>query len=347
MRFGLRNTLVAGSGILSGSYVLLLMVEQLPKDLQVAGWFTAISFLYFGAALVTVCGLPYLSTITKPEERSRALAVNGAMIALAGVLGNLLAGFLPGWFATITGSSLDQAQPYRISLLLIPIILILTALLQSRMQAEKKTVVDNQAGSSAVVPLGIFLFFGAVVFLQSASEGGLRAFFNVYLDQDLGVTTAAIGMLFSISGLVNVLGSLFMPALVSRLGTGAAFGLVSATGAAALVLIGAAPNFLLAGVGFIATGLIFSIGGAVRGLLSQEIVQPFWRSATSAILMMGFALGWAGMALLGSAIIGVVRFNGLMFIGAGSSLVSVFLIFAYLRTSKRVTAVQPAVADNG
>jgi len=90
---------------------------------------------------------------------------------------------------------------------------------------------------------------------------------------------------------------------------------------------------------------IASLIGAVRGILSQEIVQPLWRTATSAILIMGLAFGWASMALLGSVLIEIIKFSGLMVLSAGCALVSISLLYTYLRrnpSSQVATALKPS-----
>ena len=107
------------------------------------------------------------------------------------------------------------------------------------------------------------------------------------------------------------------------------------------------PNFLAAAVGFSFLSLLGSIGAGVRGLLSQEIVQPRWRTATSAILILGLALGWASMTLLGSLVIGRWHFSGLMYISAVSALLSMVLILVYLRQNKARTPAQAAAVETG
>jgi MFS family permease len=335
MRLGMRNVLTTGTAIIGVFYLLFLSAAYLPGSMQIPMTFFSIGMVYFGAALSLVCGLPYVSSVTGQEERSTALAMNGVMSTGAGVLGNLLAGFLPGWMATLSGSGLDQALPYRLSLIFVPVLLLTAAFIQSRMQADRLAEEDTQIGASKAIPFGVFMFFGVVVFLQASCEGGLRTFFNIYLDQDLGVPTAAIGTIFGVSGLVSVLGAVVMPALVSRLGSGGAFGSVSVFAAIMLVIMGVYPDITAAAVSYIFLGFIYSVGGAVRNVLSQEIVQQYWRSATAGILILGFGLGFAVMALFGGLVINQVRFGGLMLISAAVAILSAILMFAYLVYTKR------------
>jgi MFS family permease len=335
MRFGMRNVLTAGTAIVGVFYLLFLFVAYLPGNIQITMTTISVGMVYLGAALSLVCGLPYVSSVTSPEERSTALAMNGVMSTGAGVLGNLLAGFLPGWMANLSGVGLEQALPYRLSLITVPLLMIVAAVIQSRMEPDALPEEDTNIGASKAIPLRVFLFFGIIVFLQSASEGGIRTFYNIYLDADLGVPTAAIGTIFGISSLVSVFGAIAMPVLVSKLGAGGAFGFVSVSAAIALVVLGAFPTLAAAAAGFISLGFIYSLAGAVRNVLSQEIVQPYWRSATAGILILGFGLGFAVTALVGGMVISQVRFGGLMLYSAGVAILSAVLMLSYLGLARR------------
>jgi len=176
---------------------------------------------------------------------------------------------------------------------------------------------------------------------MTASEGGIRAFFNMYLDSDLGASTAQIGSLFAFAGILPIVGSLVMPLLAARFGLAATLGLTSLFMAASLVFMGRFNILLAASLSFITYNFLSALGGTTRGILSQEIVAPRWRGATSAILILGMALGWASMALVGSAVIGLVGFSGLMYLSAASALVSAMLIAGYLYLKRP----KPAATD--
>jgi predicted MFS family arabinose efflux permease len=109
-----------------------------------------------------------------------------------------------------------------------------------------------------------------------------------------------------------------------------AFGLTTILLAADLLLIGSLPIAAAAIIGTVGFSLTTSMVGTMRGLLSQEIVQPRWHSATSAINILGMALGWGSMAILGGMLIGVIEFSGLMVISAACALASAVLIFSFL-----------------
>jgi Na+/melibiose symporter-like transporter len=342
-RIGLRNAQVISALVIAAGYVLFLQVEFLPEGGRIAWLFATTILVWAGAALLTVNGLPYLVGITQPSETSLALAVSNSAAALAAVVGSLVAGILPAQIANLTTVSPQDPAPYRLTLWLAPVFFALAAFFYYRMTAREplETKSENKAPQKA--PILIFLFFGVVVFFQTASEGALRAFFNVYLDQGLGMPIGQIGTLFAVAGLLPIVGSLLMPPLVARLGSAGAFILTGLGSVLFLLLLGFVPHTFAAAFGFAMFNLLASLVGAIRGILSQEIVQPLWRTATSAILIMGLAFGWAGMALLGSVLIESIKFSGLMFLSAASALFSVTLLYAYLRRnpSSRVSAAVP------
>jgi predicted MFS family arabinose efflux permease len=109
--------------------------------------------------------------------------------------------------------------------------------------------------------------------------------------------------------------------------------------------MGSFPNLSAASFSFISLALIFSVGGAVRNVLSQEIVQPHWRSSTSGIQLMGFALGFAIPALVGGWVISQIQFGGLMFISAGIAALSAVLMLAYLAVTRTQKAGAPSEAQ--
>jgi predicted MFS family arabinose efflux permease len=341
-RLGLRHVVVAGVLIIATGYALLLLVNRLPETWKVTWLFGTSILVWSGAALTTVNGLPLLASASHPDERRHAFAVANAVSAISAILGSLVAGFIPGWIANLTATTLQQPSPYQAAFWLVPVFFVVAAIFYSRITPrEQEEIPETEHQAAGKVPLSIFLFFGVVVFFMTASEGGIRAFFNMYLDSDLGASTAQIGSLFAFAGILPIVGSLVMPLLAARFGLAATLGLTSLFMAASLVFMGRFNILLAASLSFITYNFLSALGGTTRGILSQEIVAPRWRGATSAILILGMALGWASMALVGSAVIGLVGFSGLMYLSAASALVSAMLIAGYLYLKRP----KPAATD--
>ena len=122
-----------------------------------------------------------------------------------------------------------------------------------------------------------------MLLLQTASEGSVRAFFNVYLDQALRSPTAVIGAIFGVGQLVPAIVALAVPRLLARWGTPMVFLLAAWAAAIAAVPLAVLPHWAPASVAFVALMSAFGISGPGRAVFSLEVVSPRWRSTTAAI----------------------------------------------------------------
>jgi MFS family permease len=334
-RMGLRSSLIAGSACAGLGVGLLLLVEQLPK----AGW---TAWLYFGwilswagAALLTVNSIPYLLQASTAGERNQAFAAQGAVMALMGFAGSLAAGFLPGVFAAWLGRSLDQPAPYWYPLWLVVLahFLCVAAWVGARPVTAAESSEPTEAASA---PLGLFVFFGLVVFLQTAGEGAVRAFFNVYLDAALHLPTAQIGAIFAVGQLLPVFMALVTPRLLNRWGSTLVQAWSSAGAGLASVPLAAFQHWAPAALGFVGWMSMLAINAPGRSIFSQEIVPARWRATTAAIATVGMGLGWAGTAAVGGYLVQQVGFNGLFWLSALVAFASAVLLwgFAYARSER-------------
>jgi MFS family permease len=122
-RIGLRNGIMAGYAAVSLGLALILLVESQPQALWRAWLMAGQGLLMLGAAFITVNIPPYLMAVTGERERRYAFAVFQAIIPASAFVGSLLAGLLPGRFAVWFGLSLDQPDPYRLTLWIGPVLL--------------------------------------------------------------------------------------------------------------------------------------------------------------------------------------------------------------------------------
>lgn len=188
-------------------------------------------------------------------------------------------------------------------------------------------------------PLGLFVLLGVIVFLQTAGEGGARAFFNVYLDTDLNVATAQIGAAMGFAQLLPVAASMVTPFLLERWGTEKTLMITGLTLCLILVVMGLVPHWLVAAICFSAIISLSSIGGTSRNLFSQELVVQRWRTTSSAILTIGLASGWAVMSAMGGPVVERVGFRGFFFVNAGLAFLSVMVLLGYMRRQRKVATV--------
>ena len=328
---------------------MFLSVEALPETLWkgwLLGWWMLV---WIGVALFTVNGIPFLMSITRPEERNHAFSVQAAIIALLAFVGSIVAGQLPGLFAKWTDTTLAHPAPYRYALWLVPgaYLIGLLAMLGTRSVKSDAQPIARTHASAA--PIGLFIFFGLITFLQAASEGAIRAFFNLYLDVGLHLSTGQIGTVMGLGQLLPVFVVLATPVFLARWGTKLTLTVATFALTAFLVPLAAIPHWVAASIGFVGMGATIGVLGTSRNIFSQEIVQPQWRTTTSAIATIGLALGWAVTSGVGGYIIPRLGYSGLFFIGAALAFTAAILLWNSLRqqsvTLKPVPVASTIPAD--
>jgi MFS family permease len=328
-RLGLRTTLILASALAALGMGLVLLVEVLPRPLWTLWLFGSWAVLWIGTALYSVNSPPYLMHVSSVETRNHAFAAQGVLLAFMGFAGSFVAGLLPGLFVSWIGGSLDQPSPYRYALWLAPVSYLLCALLWIGARPVH-VVKTTETVSTTSKPLGLFMFLVLMVFLQTASEGAVLTFFNVYLDTHLGVPTAQIGTIFGIGQLLSIVGALAVPHLLLRWGAPSTLAWTTLGIGGAMLPLALLTHWFPATISFTIISSMSAMNGSMRNVFSQEIVLPQWRTTTSALLTIGLALGWASTAALGGYLIAQAGFSMLFLISAGLALAAVVLLWGYM-----------------
>ena len=147
-RWGNRRMMIAELTLLLIGCGLLPFAESRTGNWQ-AGWlFITWCFAFIGFAVYFVNTAPFAMQVTHQSERNHVFSVQAALWSLAGFAGSLVGGFLPGIFAIYLGVSLDQAAPYRYSLLaagllLIPSVLAIGATRESTHPTHKRKTTER------------------------------------------------------------------------------------------------------------------------------------------------------------------------------------------------------------
>jgi MFS family permease len=330
LRIGPRKAMAIGNVLIGLGMAFIILVLYVPSNLWsgwLVGWWL---ILWAGAALLTVNNIPYLMELSSPEERDYAFAAQGAVIALASFAGSLIAGFLPGLIIRQQGLTSDMPAPYGYALWIAPILFLLGAgaIMQVRDVRLKKP--SSSSGGGARRPVMFLVFLALVVFLQTAAEGAVRSFFNVYLDTDLSIGTAQIGLIMGVGQLLPAAAALTAPLLMSKLGSGGTLSLTSLATGLFMLPLALVSHWMAAAASFVGIIGAVATAGPSRSVFSQESVSRQWRSSASAVITIGLGLGWATVAALGGFVIEAWGFDVLFLIGAVLALASALLLYVYL-----------------
>jgi MFS family permease len=328
IRTEIKQALIAATVVNAVGTVMMIAAESLPAELLSAGLTAGWLLTWIGAALITVNGAPYLMAVITPENRGYGFSAQQAAMGAATFVGSLLAGAFPGWIAALLGLSLEQAAPYRFTLMLAPLAYLAAALVFTRADAVLAPDRPTEQKSGGVIPVRIFIFFGLMVFIQALAEGIIRPFYNLYLDTALKVPVAQIGATLGFSSLLLVLISLATPAVLSRWGITGSMKLAMLGFTMFAVLLAAVPQWPLAALIFLGIGSMLTILATARGIYGQEIVKPYWRTTSSAIATIGMALGWSAATWAGGQMIISIGFQNMFLTGAVIGLAGAALVLA-------------------
>lgn len=326
-RWGSCRTMTAGIVLcVLGSAVLPLWGPALASR---EAWVLS-TYLIAGAgiALHLVNVNLFLVDATARSERNHAFSLRVATLPLAGFVGSLVGGVLPGLYATLLGDATASSEPYRwalltSALLLSPAIPVMVATgracarpVQARGEAAAGLL---HAASRSSAPLGLMTALALVSFLRVIGEGTPRAFLNVYLDAGLGLPTGQIGALVAAGRLLSVPASLLMPLLAARWGNRRTV-VIGALGVSlSLLPLALVPHWVGAGLGFLALTALAAISRSAFIVYGMEAVAPRWRSTLSAMTTMSAAVSWGATALAGGYLIDVAGYSLAFLAGAAAT----------------------------
>ena len=343
-RLGSRHMILVGVTLMAAGLGLLPLVELLPEAWRVA-WLSAATVLtYLGLVLYYVNSLPFLMGATGREERDYAFAAQIALMPLAGFAGSLVAGFLPGLVAGILGVSPQDPAAYRYPLLLAAVMLVpgILALIpaseivadegeSARAKAAEEEAADRR---SSRPPYALIVMMVLVVGLRFAGRGPLMTFFNVYLDDALGVPTVVIGSLIAMGQFVSVPAALLAPLGAARWGNGRMISWGTMGVALAMLPLALIPQWWVAGAGFVGAIAMFSASTGPIRVYSQNLVTRRWWGAMSGAVMMGSGLGLAITTLIGGFAAAALGYRALFLVGAGLVAAGAVSFWAYFRVPR-------------
>lgn len=260
-RFGNWRVLVAGFSV--------LCVSSFGLGLSTNEWLLMALGVSYGASLAFLINpvLPFIMDHERQEYRQYASAVSLSVVNLSLMVGSLLGGFAPDFFARIVPSIGEgSVTAYRAAMLsgasiatlaLIPLFMMKEPRKQRGHRRSKASARDEspEARKRTRMDVAQFVLMGG---LMSIGVGMIWPFYNVYL-KSLGSSDDQVGYIFALAGLVAAIAGLLSPMIVARAGA------VNATLALRLSVV---PFFV---------PMIFfpSLGIAVLGML--------WRSGTASI----------------------------------------------------------------
>jgi MFS family permease len=327
-KLGPRRPIIWGLGGLVLGEALLPLAEVLPGTLRFGWLLGTLGLANLGLGTVLVNSSPFLMTVTGPAERNHLYSVQSALSPLMGFAGSLVGGFLPGVLASLFTIQLGEPTPFAYALfvsavLLVPSVVAVVATNESSPRTESP--VRLGAGSRPAVLIGMM---SLVILAQVASEGGVRHFFNVYLDTSLRVPPARIGFLAAGGQLLAVPAALVAPVLAARWGNGRSYLLASLLMAVSMAALAVVPSWQISGLAYMGVVAMAAIARPCIIVYQMEIVSPRWRPLMSGATTLAFGLSLMVTSLGGGYLIESAGYPAMFLVTACATTAGALLFWA-------------------
>jgi len=345
-RLGVRRAMAVGVAVTMVCSGILPLVEALPPAWR-QPWMLGNQILSTaGLALFYVNANPFMVDATGAGERNQAFSTRMVIDTVSGMLGSLAGGALPGLLSLSLGLSREGPAGYRYALLTaaaisLPAVIALLLIRERRValaDAHEPVVAGQVAGPAAVpAPVALLAVMAVVMLLRAAGIGTSRVFFNVYLDNGLGVPTVQIGTLFAVIQLASVPAAVAMPYLVARGGLYRVVVWGSLGIAASMLPLALVPHWAAATFGRFGTYALSAIADPALSIYQLELVPQRWRSVMSGVAGTALGVSWTALSFGGGFWIAALGYRTLFLSAAGLSVIGTLLFAALFRPGARAT----------
>ncbi|MEW5869535.1 MAG: MFS transporter [Chloroflexota bacterium] len=259
---------------------------------------------------------PFLAGASKAETRTFLFSLNFGLVILAGVMGNLLAGYLADWFTVMLQVPATSVATYRSTLLLAVSLSCLSLILLTFVREPKPENFANQLPAKSAIQSGgnlasalkgalanpmirqlalVQLVFGLGVAL-------LTPYINLYFDEKFQVGPQTLGRIFSLKALFTGLVALLIPRLVQKSGSRIKIAVFfQFMGGVSWLLLGFTPGFSAAVCGFLLGGIFLNTPIPLVEAFSMEQVRESQRATLVSIRELSWQTSWGiGPYLSGS-----------------------------------------------
>ena len=339
-RFGLRAAMVVGGIVTMLGMAMLPLTEFVPLDLQYAWPILAQVVVTMGWALISVNQVPALMAVTTVRNRNSAYAFNGVLRGLGTFIGTVVGGFLPLLFARLMSASIDGPAPYRAALLVGAVLCLfgLIPLWLVHPTEATHTVQTQTDGPFPIFPVAMLILH---IFLGQIAPAACQSFCNAYMDRELMLSSAAIGLLTGVGQFTTILAPLLTPRLAARYGNGWTLMMGTVGTAVSLLPLALIPHWSAAGAGRLGLLALSAIWMPALQVFQMELVDSRWRALTNGIVSMSMGFAYALIGFGGGYLVAGWGYSTLFYLAIGVSLVGAGVMWTMLRNPRlRIAQVQ-------
>ena len=292
-RIGFKRAMLLGMFVYFITFTVVVVTPSAPVLLL------AISVYGIGYTLYYLSTTPLMRAISGNEERTYLFSLNFGLSTLAGAGGSLLAGQLPGWFASALRVSAEGALAYRAVLLaslaagsfsILPLLFIR----ENRPPATEDPGSNVFGNALQALRTPMVRRLALPNFLIGIGAAILIPYMNVFFRTKFAISNSWLGVLFSLSALMTAAGTIAGPRLSENLGGKVrAVVAVQAVSVVFLLLLGFWPGLLLAGCAFVVRGMLMNMATPLYSAFAMEQAPESAKGLVSSVLFLTWQTGFS------------------------------------------------------
>jgi len=248
--------------------------------------------------LLIVSQAPLMMKLSDGKNRTMLFSLNFGLQTLAGALGSLFAGQLPGVFGSLLNVGPTSAMAYQ-AVLIATVLLGTTALIPLSMMKEPVTVqAQPQAEESqtdpAVTLTRLAVRLATPNFLIGIGAAILIPYMNVFFKDRFAISDSFMGILFGLSSLFIGVGSIIGPRLTTILGGKIrTVALTQFASVVFLLVVGFTGSYWIAGIAFLFRGALMNMSAPLYSAFCMEQTAERHQGLMSSILNIAWQVGWS------------------------------------------------------
>ncbi|MCJ7694694.1 MAG: MFS transporter, partial [Anaerolineaceae bacterium] len=307
--------------------------------------------LFFVMALVQGAGLmlyrvaqpPFIMSNSTQQNRTMFFSLNFSLMTFAGMVGSLVAGQLPGIAGRILSIQSDNAAAYQM-VIIAGIVLGATSLIPIFFLKNDKPIPSQEEESSTIPMLSIKQLFSTKIIRQlfiinlivGLGAALLIPYLNVFFREVHKMSDQNLGLLYSLSSLLVVIGSLSAPWMARVLRSKIrATNLTQGVSVGFLLLTGFSPILLIAQISFLLRTVFMQLSAPLLENFAMEVSPPGQQSTISGIRGMGWQIGQAAGLFISGMVQVKYGFSPLFITTAILYVISIFLTLIYFRPMEK------------
>ena len=306
------------------TFSYLVQVSTSTYHLIITGGFMA----GLAAAFSWVASAPFFMRNSTKKERPYLFSMQFALMLVAGIIGSLLAGFLPD---IIERSGTVPYLAYRYTLYIFACLVLIALLPYSMIKEKPVGKVDKMKIHSWRLILKLFLP-GLVV---GIGAGLSIPFLNLYFKNVFQTGTSYIGILYSGQQLLMITGLLLAPVIAERIGKIRTVVVSQLVSIPFLVVLGLTTNFILAIVAFLVRAALMNMAQPLFTNFAMEKVKHEEQAFTNALLVIAWTAGWGASASVGGFLIERFSYTIPLLLTSVLYLISTVIIFAFFKHERK------------